>query len=435
MSEKLSAASGDVSWSLVCYAGDEQTGTISVIRHDGATGRTTVKALDTETSGDPDSRPVFINTTQDDQAAMLDPVSKRIYVQNTFPAMARPDHMYRDVDKAQLWLGNDGDKDTGNDVLNCGENGSSVTVIQNDIQAGKPDVPAKVLKTLCVGRGHHVTTFTFPSSSAPATPLRAFVSNLMDGTISVVGNDPADSATYLKVIATINLCEPAREKNGITGVPNNAAPHGMVYSPLTGKVYNMNNGYGTIAVIDPLTNSVEDSIYVGTSTNALLSPDGRFIVCKGADRKSDENHVIGKITVLDVVTKAASETMDLADVYPSVYRFSADGKKLYLTTASTGNKTQKANLKMNTLLVFDSSALPMLRLSKEVAVGVADCGRRPIAFLEQDGVFTRTFVSNPTEGTLSVLDGDDQVLETVAVSTQPVPALHFYSDEGRLLGA
>lgn len=88
---------------------------------------------------------------------------------------------------------------------------------------------------------------------------------------------------------------------------------------------------------------------------------------------------------------------------------------------------------MNTLLVFDSAALPTLRLSK-VTVGMADCGRRPIAFLEQNGVFTRTFVSNPTDGTVSVLDGDERVLETVNVSAQPVPALHFYSDEGRLLG-
>ncbi|MDX1252891.1 MAG: hypothetical protein IDH49_11700 [Gammaproteobacteria bacterium] len=427
----MSATFSPLSWSLVCYAGDEQNGAVPVIRHDGATGSTVVKTLRVQTENTPDPRCIFLNTAHDDRVVLLDPVSKEIRSQDAFPIDARPDHMYRDAEQAQLWLGNDGDKITGADPLNCGEQGSSVTVIQMDSQG----TPVKVLKTLCVGRGHHVTTFTFPSPAAPAVPRRAFISNLMDGTISVVGNDPADAASYLKVIAIINLCEPAREKDGTSGVPNNAAPHGMVYSPLTGKVYNMNNGYGTIAVIDPLTHAVEDSIYVGTSTNALLSPDGRFIVCKGADRKSDESHVIGKITVLDVVTKAVSETTDLIDVYPSVYRFSADGKKLYLTTASTGNKMQKANLKMNTLLVFDSAALPTLRLSKEVTVGMADCGRRPIAFLEQNGVFTRTFVSNPTDGTVSVLDGDERVLETVTVSAQPVPALHFYSDEGRLLGA
>lgn len=431
MSETFPPVIDGINWSLVCYAGDEQNGVVPVIRHDGATGKTVVETLRVQTENTSDSRCIFLNITGDDRAVLLDPVSKEIRLQDAFPADARPDHMYRYAEGAQLWLGNDGDKATGTDPLNCGDHGSSVTVIQMDDRG----TPAKVLKTLCVGRGHHVTTFTVPSTTAPNVPRRAFVSNLMDGTISVVGNDPADAATYLKVIAVIDLCEPAREKDGASGVPNNAAPHGMVYSPLTGKVYNMNNGYGTIAVIDPLTNTMEDSIYVGTSTNALLSPDGRFIVCKGADRKSDESHVIGKITVLDVVTKAVSETPDLIDVYPSVYRFSADGRKLYLTTASTGNKTQKANLKMNTLLVFDSAALPVLRLSKEITVGMADCGRRPIAFLEQDGVFARIFVSNPTDGTVSVLDGDEQALETVTVSARAVPALHFYSDEGRLLGA
>ncbi len=447
----------DIGWSLVCYAGNEETGAVAVIDHDRDSGKTSVTMLDVEPPNGA-SKGVFLNATHcgiggTHQVALLDPATKKITTQKKFPVDARPDHMYRYPDQAQLWLGNDGDKSTGADPENCGAGGSSVTVIQNDMRPGYEGAPLNVLRTLCVGRGHHVVAFTYPTPAAPATPRRAFVSNLMSGDISVVGNDPADATSYLKVLATINLQDAAREKKVVApgvvppaalvppctvdaGFANGAAPHGMAYSELTGKVYNLNNGYGTVAVIDPLTNNIEDSIYVGLSSNALLSPNGRFLICKGADRATQPEHVIGKLTVLDVVSKTVFETIDLPDIYPSVYRFSHDGSKLYLTTAATGKGSQCANLRKDILLVFDTSALPVLSLIKEVKVGVAECGRRPIGFLEHNGTFKRIFISNPTDGTVTVLDGQhEQVLETVTVTGKAVPALHFYTQEWRLFGA
>jgi len=427
---KVADLANDLDWSLVCYAGTEEIGEVAVIHHDGKSGKTTVKTLDVD-SQSRTTPPVFLNLAND-QAALLDPATKKITLQKKFPAYARPDHMYRYPDQAQLWLGNDGDKSTGADPENCGTGGSSVTVIQNDTEGA----PMKVLRTLCVGRGHHVVAFTYPTPTAPKIPRRAFVSNLMSGDISVVGNDPEDAATYLKVIATIDLQDAAREKKVDAGFANGAAPHGMAYSELTGKVYNLNNGYGTVVVMDPLTNTIEDSIYVGLSSNALLSPNGRFIICKGADRATQPEHVIGKLTVLDVVSKTVFETIDLPDIYPSVYRFSRDGSKLYLTTATTGKGSQRSNLKKDILLVFDALALPELPMIKEVKVGVAECGRRPIGFVEQGGKFARIFISNPTDGTVSVLDGqDERVLETIKLTDKQVPALHFYTEEWRLFGA
>ncbi len=426
----------DLDWSLVCYAGTEEIGEVAVIHHEAKSGKTTVKTLDVESQGGT-TTPVFLNLTNvfiagDHQVALLDPVTKKITLQKKFPAYARPDHMYRYPDQAQLWLGNDGDKSTGADPENCGTGGSSVTVIQNDAEGA----PMKVLRTLCVGRGHHVVAFTYPTPTAPNIPRRAFVSNLMSGDISVVGNDPDDATTYLKVLATIDLQDAAREKKVDAGFANGAAPHGMAYSELTGKVYNLNNGYGTVVVMDPLTNTIEDSIYVGLSSNALLSPNGRFIICKGADRATQPEHVIGKLTVLDVVSKTVFETIDLPDIYPSVYRFSRDGSKLYLTTAATGKGSQRSNLKKDILLVFDASTLPALPLIKEIKVGVAECGRRPIGFVEQGGKFARIFISNPTDATVSVLDGENErVLETIKLTDKPVPALHFYTEEWRLFGA
>ncbi len=428
---KADDLANDLDWSLVCYAGTEEIGEVAVIHHEARSGKTTVKTLDVE-SQDGTTTPVFLNLTNDHQAALLDPATKKITLQKKFPAYARPDHMYRYPDQAQLWLGNDGDKSTGADPENCGTGGSSVTIIQNDTEGAS----MKVLRTLCVGRGHHVVAFTYPTPAAPKIPRRAFVSNLMSGDISVVGNDPEDAAAYLKVLATIDLQDTAREKKVDAGFANGAAPHGMAYSELTGKVYNLNNGYGTVVVMDPLTNAIEDSIYVGLSSNALLSPNGRFIICKGADRAAQPEHVIGKLTVLDVVSKTVFETIDLPDIYPSVYRFSRDGSKLYLTTAATGKGSQRNNLKKDILLVFDASALPALSLIKEVKVGVAECGRRPIGFVEQGGKFARIFISNPTDGTVTVLDGEkERVLETVKLTDKPVPALHFYTEEWRLFGA
>ncbi len=428
---KADGLANDFDWSLACYAGTEEIGEVAVIHHERKSGETTVKTLEVESQSGTGT-PVFLNLTNDFQAALLDPATKKITVQKKFPAHARPDHMYRYPDQAQLWLGNDGDKATGADPENCGVGGSSVTIIQNDAKGA----PIKVAHTLCVGRGHHVIAFTYPTPAAPKIPHRAFVSNLMSGDISVVGNDPEDAATYLKVIATINLQDAAHEKKVDAGFANGAAPHGMAYSELTGKVYNLNNGYGTVVVMDPLTNTIETSIYVGLSSNALLSPNGRFIICKGADRATQPEHVIGKLTVLDVVSKTVFETIDLPDIYPSVYRFSHDGSKLYLTTAATGKGSQRANLKKDILLVFDASVLPALSLIKEVKVGVAECGRRPIGFVEQGGKFTRIFISNPTDGTVTVLDGqDERVLETVKVTDKAVPALHFYTEEWRLWGA
>ena len=92
-----------------------------------------------------------------------------------------------------------------------------LTVVQGDGENG-----GSILKTLCVGRGHHVTTFVSPNADHPKVPHRVFASNLLDGTISVIGNDPADASTYLNVVKTINLCEPEKEDDGVMIAPNNA---------------------------------------------------------------------------------------------------------------------------------------------------------------------------------------------------------------------
>lgn len=417
-------------WSFACHLNEGEHGTVVVIKHEE--GTTHVLPVDTAPASglDEPRRPVLIGMQDPRTAIVMDPVTKKVTRPNTLPRDIIPAYAYVDVDGGIYWMVNDGDKETGCDAVQCGDKGSPITAVQAD-----PEYGARILKTLCVGRGHHVTIFTTPSSQAPTVPRRIFSSNLLDGTISVIGNDPLDEANYLKVLGVINLCDPAREDGRQDAAPNNAFPHGMAYSPLTGKVYNMNNGYGTVAVIDPVSLRIETTVAMKISSNLLLSPDGRFLIGKGADRKSDPAHVIGRLSVMDSANNTLAKVIDLPDVYPSVYRFSADGKKLYVTTAATGKGKQRENLKLNSLLVFDSAALPELKLIKEVPVGVADCGRRPIAFITRNNGSGWTFVPNPTDGTLSILDAaTDDVTETLELGVAGLKEVSFNFWQGLSYG-
>jgi len=417
-------------WSFVCHLSYGTAGSVATVLKDS--NKTEIHSTESgkESGLDNQYKPVFLGVDKHGQAILLDPKSKKLSAQTRFPPDAIAAYAYRDPDSNRIWFMNDGDKDTGNDPLNCGDKGASVTVIDSG-----DNTSPKLLKTICVGRGHHVTTFISPTSSRPAIPHRAFVSNLMDGTITVIGNDPAATDSYLQVLDTINLCDPGKEESGKVSIPNNAFPHGMGFSPATGKLYNLNNGYATIAVIDPVRNIVEETIELKSSSNLLLSPDGYYLIGKGVDRKSDPDHVIGKLSIIDAQSKKICDVINLPDIYPSAYRFNADGTKLYVTSAVTGKGKQKDNIKMDTVLLFDTSKLPAIALIKEIAVGIADCGRRPIAFTGNNGKTGLVFVPNPTDGTVTVLDGNDEtVLETVKVGKGPVTEFSFSFWDGEITG-
>jgi DNA-binding beta-propeller fold protein YncE len=356
----------------------------------------------------PERRPVFLGVDAQDEVLLLDPATQVISRCKAVPADVNPTYAYPEAGEGRLWFSNDGDEDTGNDPLHCGSQGSPVTVVET--------AQATLLKTLCVGRGHHVTAFAQPSANHPKLPRRAFVSNLLDGTISVVGNDRNDISAFLSVIATINLLELDKEKDQTANVPNHAFPHGMVFSPITGRIYSLNNGYGTVAVIDPRTNTIENRITLSGCSNLLLSPNGRYVVAKGADRKANAEHVLGKVAVIDTARCAVVTELMLKDFYPSTFRFSPDGRKLYVTSAATGKGLQKDNLDISTLRVFDATQLPSLTELTSIKVGRADCGRRPLAFAGDARHHSFTFVPNPTDGTLTILDApSDAVLDTVAI--------------------
>lgn len=400
-------------FALAYYAGDRKTGAITVVRRQG--GELTVKQLPngTESGKDKALKPMFVGLSETDQIITMDPQSKTVSFDEAFIPDAFPAHIYSDPNSARDWFMCDGDKETGNDVLNCGDQGSSVTVVENTASQA-----AQFLKTICVGRGHHQANFSYPSEQAPKVPHQAYISNLKDGTISVIGNDPEQAESYLKVVASINLCEPDKEDFDAVQSPNNAFPHGLVYSKVSGKVYNLNNGYGTIAVINPLTHEIEERIPFKGFSNLFMSPCGRYVIGRGADRKSDSQHCVAKMAVLDVTTHQVQDQIDLLDVYISKYFFNAEGSKLYLTTSSSGNDEQKANMKSDAVLVFDLTVLPKLSQVAELRLGSAV---GTLDFLAPESETELVFASNSNDGAVTLIDGrDNTVVESLSV-IEPQP--------------
>ncbi len=395
-------------FSLAYYSGDRSTGSVTVVRRTNGNLDTRQLPAAGESGKDKGLKPVFVGLTETDQAITLDPASKQITISDSFIVDAFPAHIYSDPNSNRDWFMYDGDKKTGNDTLNCGDNGSSVTVVENTASA---DV--KYLKTICVGRGHHQCNFSYPSEQAPQVPHQAYVSNLIDGTLSVIGSDPAKSESYLQVVATINLCEPEKDGFDAPQIPNNAFPHGLVYSKVSGKVYNLNNGYGTIAVIDPLSHEIEQRIPFKGFSNLFISPCGRYVIGRGADRKTDAEHVIAKMAVLDVTNNEILDQIDLPDVYISKYFFNTEGSKLYLTTSSSGSEQQQANLKTDAVLVFDLTALPKLNQAAELRL---DSPAGTLDFLAQDGKTQLVFASNAQDGVVTLICGEtDEVIEKLSV--------------------
>ena len=393
---------------LAYYSGDRKTGTLAVVKQQAGEMSVSVVASGADTGLEKAMKPIMIGMS-DDKVVLLEPKTKALSLSDSFPADAFPAHVYTDPYSGLDWYMNDGDKETGNDTLNCGDKGSSVSVVEN---SNSPD--AKYLATICVGRGHHQANFTGPSEQAPDVPRRAVISNLKDGTLTFIGSDPADTDTWLKVIKTVNLCEPDKEDGLVGGaVPNNSFPHGLVYSPVSGKLYNLNNGYGTIAIIDPASGEVEQRVNFKGHSNLFISKDGRYVIGRGADRKSDPDHVIAKLSVIDVTTNEVVDKMDLKDIYISKYFFNGDGSKLYLSTGSSGSDAQMANLKTDVVLVFDLSDLPKIKLDKELKLGSVGT----LDFLNENGESRLVFSSDSTGGDVVILDGKtDDVVARISVN-------------------
>lgn len=418
-------------------------GTVSVIEH-GVAGNTLVEPIDVFSSvGDMTSsrkNHIFINLGSTNQVAALDPVGDTTTFRKFIPVGQRPVHINRDPEGSRIWVQNDSDPTTGIDTVtaacNMAQTGS-VSVIQNHGTAGHDDEEeevnaGEVLATICVGKGHHKAAFSTPTATDASIPLRTFISNIIDGTISVIDNDPGAEASpnpnYHTVIDTIDLCDPAQETGGTCdadiATPNEAGPHGMVFSEASGKIYNNNEDYGTVNIINPATLAIETTLDIGFAGATHVTPDGRFVIVRGFDSST----VTGKLTVIDVTNPNGVTTHDLVNINPGAIEFTSDGTKMYV--AGSGSATRPAQ-RRDVVLAYDFSGLPTLPAPVEITVGSTTAGRS-IGILEQGGQATHVFATNRTEGTVSVIDAtSNAVVDTVQVGGTPTSLLVF-SLEGDL---
>ncbi|WDT73502.1 MAG: hypothetical protein MPW17_23060 (plasmid) [Candidatus Manganitrophus sp.] len=403
-------------------------GTISVIEHRDS-GNTIADPISLPSApGDMTSSSknhIFVNMGSLNQTIALDPIGEAATLKKQIAVGQRPTHIVRDPEGSRIWVLNDGaptpanpptpDTVTGVDTIisdcNAASTGS-VSVIQNHGEGDDDESNAgEVLENICIGRGHHRIAFT-------TSPARTFISNAFDGTFTVIDNNPA-SATYLTSIATIDLCDAAEETcDGDPATPNGAHPHGMVYSPVSGKLYNYNEDYRTINTIDAATFAVGPALNIPFAGAPHITPDGRFVFIRGFDTAT----VTGKLTVIDTANNDSITTHDLVNINAGALEFTSDGTRMYIGSAgSAARPTQRGNV----VLAYDLSTLPALPSPTEILVGSTTAGRS-IDILEHDGQVSHVFATNRADGTVSVIDTTTQtVIDTLQVGGTPTNLLIF----------
>ncbi len=395
---------------------------------------------------------LFINLGAANKVATIDPLTNAVPTHEANLATGtRPVHIYRDpTDGEVMWSMNDGDNaggttTPGDDLINCNNAaraggpvvGGSVTILHNS-HLGPGGHPPTVEATVCVlADGHKVAAF----SSGTGIPKRAFVSSATAGEIAVIGNDPADVATYRKLIARIDLCDIAKEAtrpspavcNDESATPlttpftvNNANPHGIRFSKLTGKIYSIQENYRTIVEINPATLAITRTFDLSTTpyTAYGITPDGRFLLLRG-----DTTPATGtKLGVLDISVDPPVRTdftiAELNGTSPGSFKFSPDGKRFYILAGNAATATKK-----DRLFAFDASTLnaatPALTLLREIVLP-ATGGHSFDVLVQGAGEPKYLVVSNSTDNSISIINAtDNQEKQKVTVGSNPGAVLVY----------
>ena len=406
---------------------------------------------------------LFMNLGTVNKVATIDPLTAATPVHEVnLTSGTRPVHLYRDTtDGEHIWSMNDGDNAAltttpGDDLINCNNlarvggavEGGSVTLLHNS-HLGPGATPPFVIKTECLlADGHKVAAF-----SSGGAPKRVFISSSTAGEIAVIDNDPANVATYQKLIARIDLCDTAKESTrpvpavcnneSTTGATtpftvNNSNPHGIRFSKLTEKVYSIQENYRTIVEINPTTLAVTLLADLSTTdyTAYGISPDGRFLLLRG-----DTTPATGtKLGVIDLGTASNPVTNftipELAGTSPGSFKFSPDGKRFYILAGNAGTKKDR-------LFAFDSSTLiptlpatqPALTLPLGGEIILLATGGHSMDVLAQApvgaplglGETKYIVVSNSTANSVSIINAaDNTIKQNVTVGPTPGGVIIYY---------
>lgn len=182
-----------------------------------------------------------------------------------------------------------------------------------------------------------VAGLALPSKASPAPGPFAYVTNQVDGTVTVI-----DTPTNT-VVTTILLC---------TTTGCNPRPAGLAVTPDGKFVYVANSGNGTVSVIDASMNTVTATITIPTVCDCSApSPIGVAITPDGS-RAYVTDSSQGAVHVITISTNTVTTSIT-ADVgsNPTAIAISPDGSAAYYTfgTNSVGRiDTNPASLTYNT---------------------------------------------------------------------------------------
>lgn len=226
------------------------------------------------------------------------------------------------------------------------------------------------------------TSATSPVIAAGAMPhgivvsrdgTRAYVANLMDGTVSVI------STATNTVIATI---------------PTGNGPSSVALSPNGTRAYASNYTAGTVSVINTATNTVISTIKVGANPYSVaISPDGTRLYANNAGSNT--------VSVVNTATNAVVATIPVGSA-PLTTAFNATGSRAFV-----------ANAYDDTITVIDTA-------TNKVVGSPISVGDYPVGLaVSPDG--TRLYVTNTRANTISVINtATNAVSATLAVGNHPV---------------
>ncbi|MDH5669912.1 MAG: hypothetical protein OEY86_18075 [Nitrospira sp.] len=405
---------------------------------------------------------VFVNLTAGDKVAIIDPLSGATPIwEANHQTGTRPVHIYRDpTDGEVIWSMNDGDSTNGNDSINCGGIGASVTVLHNSHIGAGGNPPFVVGTTCTLASGHAVTAFSQPTATDSNIPKYAVVTNAKGGQMAFINNTEG-SGSYRQMVARLDLCTDsgqgslnptgsACDDESLTDLivpftPNGSNPHGIRWSKLTGKIYSYQEAYREIVEVDPKAivpgighNQVAITRKLDLSPTPYISygitPNGRFLFLRGRDIATDSNHIIGKLAVVDLSAPgplSITELPDLLDVVPSTFKFTPDGQRMYLLASdtATGNDNQKAAQKKNRLFVFNPSNFPAAPQQVAEINLLSAAAHNFDVLVHGSGHASAVLVSNGgagSTGSVSLINASNQITDSLLLGVNP-GAVMFYS--------